>query len=273
VRSVLKVFWLMGWVPVVGLVVLSGCSVRYKETTLTERPIIAPAQPFRLLSVCLDTPPLFPEVFFRRAAAAVADRIDSSATVNSAGGIVYVSRISSNSFQDDALTIRIPAVPPDPVMPRRPQSNGDYEDADKARAYQGALATWQQQLVASHRLLGQVRHSIRQQTDKLRALPDPYDKAGADQYGCLADASTHLQQMPGERILVIVSAMVNTTFLQRTDRLNLSGVTVEVVWRTCQIASACQASNDAWGRLYRKWGARRVSFSDPAQSDVSGVQF
>ncbi len=271
-RSVLQVLHLMGCVIVAGLV-LSGCTLRYKETVLTERPIIAPAQPFRLLSVCLDTPPIFPETYFRKAAAAVADRIDLSVEVNSAGAVVYVSRISSNSFQDNALTIRIPAVPPDPLKPQRPQSNGDYGDADKARAYQGELATWQQQLKANHRVRDQVRHSVRQQTDKLRALPDPYDNAGADQYGCLADASAHLQQMPGERYLVIASAMVNTTFLQKTDTLNLSGVTVEVVWRTCQIASECQASNDAWGRLFRKLGARRVSFSDPAQSEVSGVQF
>jgi hypothetical protein len=272
VRSVLKVLSLMSCVMVVGQV-LSGCTVRYTETPLPVLPITVPAQPFRLISVCLDTPPLFPETYFRKAAGAVADRIDSSVTVNSAGAVVYVSRISSNSFQDDALTIRIPAVPPDPLMPQRPQGNGDYGDADKARAYQGELATWQQQLVANHRALAQLRHSITQQTNKLRALPDPYDNAGADQYGCLADASAHLQQMPGERILVIASAMVNTTFLQKTDRLNLSGVTVEVVWRTCQIASECQAGNDAWGRLFRRLGARRVSFSDPAQSEVSGVQF
>ena len=77
------------------------------------------------------------------------------------------------------------------------QTNGDYGDADKERAYQDALARWQQQLVDGHRHLAEVRQTIAQRTNRLRTLPDPYDARGADLLGCLADASSHLQQMPG----------------------------------------------------------------------------
>ena len=251
---------------------LSGCTVRAKPTALTEQPITAPARPFQVVEVCLDTPPLFPATYFRAAAGAVADRIDESVTVNTAGMAIYVERISSDSFQDNALAFRVPAVPPDPPMPRHPVADGGYGDAAKEQAYQDALARWQEQLVANHRLLAEARRVVARQTNRLRILADPYDARGADVFGCLADASSHLQQMTGEKVLVIASAMVNNTLRQKAV-LNLAGVTVEVVWRTCQIASVCQSEDAAWERLFRQAGARSVSIRDPEQSEVSGVQF
>src|SRR5947209_5156120 len=74
---------MLRWIALVWCVLaleagLSGCTVRAKPTTLTEQPITSPARPFRMVEVCLDTPPLFPAVYFRKAAGAVADRIDES---------------------------------------------------------------------------------------------------------------------------------------------------------------------------------------------------
>ena len=268
---------LLQWITLVWCVLavgagLSGCTVRAKPTALTEQPITAPARPFLIAEVCLDTPPLFPTIYFRKAAGAVADRIDEAVTVNTAGMAIYVDRISSDSFQDNALAFRVPAVPSDPPMPQHPKSAGDYGDAAKDQAYQDALARWQQQLVTNHRLLTKVRQVVARQTNRLRTLADLYDARGADLFGCLADASSHLQQMTGEKFLVIASALLNNTLLQKAT-LNLTGVSVEVVWRTCHIASACQANDAAWERLFRQSGARSVSIRDPEQSEVSGVQF
>jgi hypothetical protein len=253
---------------------VSGCDARPKQTAPMERPIIAPWQPSSVISACLDTPPLFPESYFRKAAAAVAEWIEKAVTVNFGGTVVYVSRISSASFEDDALTLRIPPIPADAREPTPPPSNGDYADADTVRAYQRAVATWQRTLDANHRYLAQVRHMVRQRINKLLTLADPYDDRGADVLGCLATASSHLQQTPGEKkYLVIASPMVNNVLLQKAHTLNFAGVTVEVIWRTCQIASVCQASDESWGRLFRQFGARRVSFKDPAESEASGLQF
>ena len=67
------------------LILVSGCSIKKAPTPLTEQPILAPYQPFRIVQICLDTPPIYPERLFHAAANAIADRIDSAITVNFGG--------------------------------------------------------------------------------------------------------------------------------------------------------------------------------------------
>ncbi|HYB01156.1 MAG TPA: hypothetical protein VED37_13140, partial [Ktedonobacteraceae bacterium] len=100
------------------LVLASGCSLKQSPTTLSEQIILAPYQPFRIVQICLNTPPLYPESLFRTAANTIADRIDSSITVNYAGMGVYVTLITHDSYQDDVLQFTIPSFPADPPKPQ-----------------------------------------------------------------------------------------------------------------------------------------------------------
>jgi hypothetical protein len=248
------------------LILVSGCSLKQSPTPVKEQPIIAPYQPFRIVQICLDTPPLYPERLFRAAASAIADRIDSSITVNFGGMEVYVTLITHDSYQDDPLQFSIPAFPADPSKPQFSQSDNVYNNADTNGNYQNELASWQQVLVSQHRKLAELRKQVKQYSDELRSLPDPYDDRGADVFGCLQDATLHFQQA-GEKYLLIASALMNNTDLQKSAHINLSGATVRTIWRTCQMAVTCQSGNAYWTQVFLKDGAKAVSFYDPASSD------
>jgi len=248
------------------LILVSGCGLKKPPTLLTEQIILAPYQPFRIVQICLDTPPLYPESLFRTAANAVADRIDSSITVNFGGMEVYVTLITHDSYQDDVLQFSIPAFPADPTKPQLVQSNNVYDNADTNSYYQKELAGWQLALVSQHHKLVELRKQVKQYTDKLRSLRDPYDDKGADLWGCLQDTTLHFQQA-GEKYLLIASALVNNTDLQKSAYINLSGASVRGIWRICQVAATCQASNEYWTQVFLKDGAKAVSFYDPASSD------
>jgi hypothetical protein len=248
------------------LILVSGCSLKKPPTLLTEQIILAPYQPFRIVQICLDTPPLYPERLFRTVANAVADRIDSSITVNFSGMEVYVTLITHDSYQNDVLQFLIPAFPADPSKPQFVQSNNVYNNADVNSTYQSELASWQQALVGQHHKLAELRKQVKQYTNKLRSLPDPFDDTGADLWGCLQDATLHFQPA-GEKYLLIASALVNNTDLQKSAYINLSGASVRVIWRICQVAATCQASNAYWTHVFLKDGAKAVSFYDPASSD------
>jgi hypothetical protein len=248
------------------LILVSGCSLKKPPVSLTEQPILAPYQPFRIVQICLDTPPLYPEYLFRAAANAIANRIDTSITVNFGGMEVYVTLITHDSYQEDVLQFSIPAFPADPSKPQLVQSPNVYNNADANSTYQNQLASWQQALVSQHHKLVELRKQVKQYTDKLRSLPDPYDDKGADLWGCLQDATLHFQQA-GEKYLLIASALVNNTDLQKSAHINLSGASARVIWRICHVAATCQASNAYWTQVFLKDGAKAVSFYDPASSD------
>lgn len=254
------------------LILVSGCSMKQSPTSLKEQPIHSLYQPFRIVQICLDTPPLYPAHLFRNAAKAVADRIDSAITVNFGGMEVYVTLITHNSYQDDVLQFIIPAFPADPSKPQLVQSNNVYSNADANSTYQKELDSWQQALVSQHTKLADLRKQVKQSTDKLRSLPDPYDDKGADLWGCLQDATLHFQQA-GDKYLLIASALVNNTNLQQSANINLSGASVRVIWRTCQIAATCQASNAYWTHVLLKDRAKAVSIYDPASSDTEKPTF
>src|SRR5579863_9689208 len=84
------------------MVLLSGCGTKIAAKTGPDvEPIKVPYRPFETLQVCLDTPPYFAEGMFRKAANAVADRLERSVQLNSDGMDIYVSRIASDSWHDD----------------------------------------------------------------------------------------------------------------------------------------------------------------------------
>jgi hypothetical protein len=264
------------------LILASGCSLKpvlHHSVEPNEiAPIIAPYQPFRIVQVCLDTPPLYPESLFRTAANAIADRIDSAITANFGGMEVYITLITHDSYPEDVLQFSIPAFPADPLKPQpdspKPQATPNpYEQAELDSSYTKKLASWQQELTSQHLKLAEIREQVKQQdTNKLRSLPDPYDDKGADQFGCLQNAALHFQR-PGEKYLLIASALINNTDLQKSAHINLSGAVVHVIWRPCQVAAVCQASDEYWKQTYLSYGARTVSFYDPATSNIEKPSF
>jgi hypothetical protein len=254
------------------LILVSSCTIKQSPIPLTEQPILAPYQPFRIVQVCLDTPPLYPENLFYDAVNAIADRIESSVTVNFGGIEVYVTLITHNSYQYDVLQFSIPAFPADPPKPQLVQSPNVFSNANANSTYQHELASWQLKLLSQHHQLAELRKLVKHYTDKLRSLPDPYDDKGADLWGCLQDTTLHFQQT-GEKYLLIASALVNNTDLQKSAYINLSGASVRGIWRICQVATTCQTSNAYWTHVFLKDGAKAVSFYDPASSDIEKPTF
>jgi len=265
---------------VVLLLLLCSCSLilpkAYRLPTRIEQPLSAQFQPFRSVQLCVDSPPLYPARFAREAAAALADRIDSAVNVNFGGLVVYVSYITSDSFQNAAMQFSIPAFPADPAAPQQPKLGNDpYQNADMQLAYQKAFARWQEALISQHHKLALLRAQVKQWTDKLRSLHVPYDPTGADPWGCLDDASQHFQGVTGEKYLLIASPLLSTTTLQKRDNISLAGVTVKIVWHPCvpKVASTCLANDAAWKHRLLHFGARSVTFEDVPQSQVEKPAF
>jgi len=262
------------------MLLLSRCSIlppiRHQAPKQSEQPPASPFQPFRVVQLCLDTPPLYPARLAREAAATVADRIDAAVTVNQAGLQVFVSYITSDSFQNAAFQFSVPAFPADPTPPPPPKVGDDpYQNAEMQQVYQQAFAAWQGQLIIRHHQLALLRAQIKQWTDRLRSLPVPYDNAGADPWGCLDDASVHFQGVTGEKYLLIASPLVSTTTVQKRDNLSLAQATVKIIWHTCvpAIAQTCQAHDATWKHLLLQYGAKTVTFFDVAQSRVEKPTF
>lgn len=260
-------------------VIHCGCSsiiphIEHHTPTQIEQPLVAPLQPYHVVQVCLDTPPLFSARFFREAAIAIADRVDASVTVNQFGLAVYVTLITHNSFQNDAFQFSVPAFPADPASPPPPTLGDDpYANAQSQSDYQKAFAAWQEALISQHHKLALLRAQVKKWTDTLRSLPAPFDNTGADIYGCLQDASLHFQGVTGKKILLIASPLINNTLLQASPNISLSNASVRVIWHTCTIASTCQANNAYWLHMFVKFGSKDVTFFDPAQSAVEKPTF
>lgn len=268
---------------VVAAMTLSGCVLR-TQPSLTVDPLPSVAatpsavkEPLRVLVLCLDTPPWFSSALFHKAANAVSDKIDRLVNPGFGGMYVYVIRISSSSYGDDALHVRIPAVAPEAAPPQQPQKTDDpYGYTEALRNYHAQLAQWRANVDDPYqRALAQLQRWVKSQTDQLRTLADPFDGKGSDIYGCLDKASNDFQQTPGPAttIMVLVSTMINNTAVGEGARVNLSGVKVEVMWQPCQSAAFCQTLNDGWRKVFRQFGTEDVSFKNPAVSDEVGPQF
>ncbi len=265
--------------PYILLVTLGGCSsiiphIERHTSGYIEQPIIAPLQPYRVVQVCLDTPPLFSARLFREVAKAIADRVDSSITVNQLGLAVFVTLITHDSFQNDVLQFSVPAFAADPVSPIPPKQGDDpYANAKSQSEYQKAVDAWHEVLISQHHKLELLRAQVKQWTDTMRSLPAPFDNTGADIYGCLQDASLHFQGVTGEKFLLIASPLINNTLLQASQKISLADASVRVIWHTCSIASVCQSNNAYWQHIFLKYGAKEVTFYDPAQSAVEEPTF
>ncbi len=269
---------------------LSGCGSIFPQVARAtiarpEQPILSPFQPFRLVQVCLDTPPLFSAKYFREAASAIANKVDASVMPNQGGLAVFVSLIEHDSLQTNVLSITVPALAADlqePTLqvlpnPASYQSPYDYADAvDKVKKANGQLLnTWQAQLKSNHQQLTTIRAAVKQETTKLRSLPVPFDNTGADVYGCLDLASQHFHSIKAVKTLVIASPLVNNTNSQETSTISLAGVSVKVIFHTCPqgVASVCLTNDARWKQSLLSFGVKDVSIFDPLQSETWHITF
>src|SRR5207253_8893232 len=130
------------------------------------------------------------------------------------------------------------------------QSPYDLADAvDKVKkANAQLLDTWQAQLKSNHQQLTTIRAAVKQETNKLRSLPAPFDNTGADVYGCLDLASQHSRNSKAVKTLVIASPLVNNTNSQETSNISLAGASVKVIFHACPqgVASVCLANDVRW---------------------------
>jgi hypothetical protein len=265
--------------PLVVLLIACGSILPHEapaslQPKLIEQPLVAPLQRFRIVQLCLDTPPLFPARFGYEAATALGDRVDSAVNVNFGGLLVYVSYITHDSYQNSALQFAVSSFGADPAPPTPPKKGDDpYANAQAQGVYQQAYARWQEALMSHHHQLAALRDQVKKWTNALRSLPIPYDQTGSDQFGCLQTASQHFQGVTGEKILLIASPLINNTMLQASNVISLSGARVLVIWHTCTIASVCQTNDATWKHLLLQDGAKSVAFYDVPQSEVEQPTF
>ncbi len=233
-------------------------------------------QPYRTVQACLDTPPLYPSPLFHQAAGAIADRIDQAVTANSGGLAFYLTEITSQSFQNDVLSFSVPAVAAYPSPPSPPRLTDDpYKNAALKQAYQQALLAWQQTIRTQQHNLALLQAKIKGETNTLRSLTPVVDPVADDIYGCLQEAQQHFHAASGEKVLLIASSLSNNTLLQATNRIDLTGVSVRIIFHTCvpPVAAICQANDLQWKQLFLQSGAKSVAFYDPAQEAAVPVTF
>jgi hypothetical protein len=243
-----------------------------------EVPINAPHRPYKTIVVGLDITGSYQHRFFDQAKVALADAIDRYVQPNEDGLVVYVAFIRNNSYSDDsvALVIQVPPLPADPsppVLRPMPTPTGDpYKDAAAQNQVKQAnaqvLAAYQQTLRTLHRRLADVRAQVHKQTDQLRHLVASVDAAGTDEFGFFERASQRLQAAPGDKLLIAVTDLFNTTTQEYTDGgINLQGVNVKILWHSCPSVAADCASNDVfWQHVFKEARAVSVEMDDPAQS-------
>ena len=235
-------------------------------------------RPYRVIQLCLDTPPNYPAALFHQAANRIADWISADVTVNQDGFIVYTGEITSSSFQSNVLApLQVPAIAADHQEPTRiptytPTPGQNPYAVANIQATRDALnrqtyTTWQRQLTSNHAPVAATRAKIAGALHKLRSLTPIYDDRGADAFGCLADAAQHFQSAPtAEHDLIVASPLINTTSVNQTPAIQLADAHVRVIYRTCLEAPQC-AARDAW---WKQTVSGRVCM---VQGVVSGLVF
>ena len=252
-------------------------------------PITAPFTPARLLQVCFDTYPIVSDSVFKAAVNRVADMLERPGVVNVNEGQItaYFSYIvGTNSYLKDAFSFSVPAISadennvtlsptPDPV---KFQNQYDYANAQATvtSANTTPIAAQQEQLKSNHTALDTAKTLIKSYIEnKLRILPNVHDSSLEDVKGCLQAATERLQiqGFQGRKTLIIASPLVH--MLDSTTGINLSGVHVIVIFKTCQLASSDDCINQAneWKQTFLRLGVSQVSIFDPLASTVNNLSF
>ncbi len=279
VHNIIRYKWAGLLLPLVVVVVMfhssivgfltGGTQAVQEQGSQTPLSITSPATRPTVVQLCFDTEPLYPSSLAHAAAVALADKIDASTTFNTSGLVFFSSFLTSHSYGNNAVSFSVPAVVPLPAQPVQPHSSDPYKESLYKKAYEKAVASWQQTVHTMQGQLHTLQAQVHEETNKLRTLHFPFDAKGSDVLGCLADASSNFQGVKGVKVLLIASDLINTTSQHDIGSLSLAGVAARIFYHTCIGSVAdCQARDSYWKTYLLRVGARSVQFFTPAQSSA-----
>jgi hypothetical protein len=238
------------------------------DPTATPIPTPIPLAPVKVVVVCVDETPSYPEALFRSAVNKTADWAAQLVQPDQAGALIYVRYINSDSYADTsaaALTVTIPPIGPLPaptvgISTPAPLHAQDAQTATVAtretRTAYGAQATAVADLVAA------ARAKVAPQLQKLRALPYNVN-APSDIWGCPQRATEIFAdpQFGGQahKYLVMASDM-QSEGMQNQAVVRLHGVKVYVINFLCEDVYSCNSTRDYWTTNLLGAGATSVTF-------------
>jgi len=253
--------------PVLVVLMLCSCGIlppqHHQPSNDSEKQLVAP-KPFLALVVYLDNTLSFPVQYQQEAASNIADRIQSYISPGMAGMFVDVSLIEVNSLQNAYVSFSVPAIQ---AIPPKPQPGNDpYQ-------YATALQEWKKTVAQINGLVTSVRATIKPYLDKMRSL-HLQEVGGTDLPGSADSAAAEFSHFPtGNKMLLYVSDMQSNVNTQFSTHINLYGAKVRVIYRVCQIESACEQNDGLWTKQFRAWGASSYEAFDPAQSHAEHITF
>ena len=255
------------------LVVLFGCGS--KPNSLPPPTIANPAyRPIVVIDAEIDTPPNYR--LGHTVALALANKIDELATrVNSAGLVIFVCRISSQSWQDCPVSFKTPAIPAWVLPPSDPATHcgpDPYQCSKLKQEYQKALTAWNVIHVGQVRALEQVRAYVHTLTDKIRDdMKFSWDNKGSDIFNALATCANNLQGINAPyKFCLLATDFISTT--QQQGSLSLAGVRVVAAFHTCSDNAFCQQSTSYWAHIARSAGAVSFTSYSVSQTEAFGLQ-
>jgi len=252
------------------LLIFASCS----KIPAQQRPTISNPVPRPLIAVDveIDTPPDY--TIGHTVALALANKIDELATrVNSAGLVIFVCRISSNSWDDCPVSFKTPAVAAWVLPPAVPVCGNDpYACSNLKKQYQKDFAAWKVVHAGQERALEQTRAYVHTLTDKIRTtMKFQWDNRGSDIFGALATGAQNLQGINAQyKYLLLATDFISTTTQQGS--FSLAGCRVVSVFRTASSNAVSQQSNSYWSNVARSAGAVSFTSYSVSQSEAVGLQ-
>jgi hypothetical protein len=223
-----------------------------------------PYKSFLALHICGDNTLSYPVQFLQEAARNIADRINSFIAPNMGGMFVDFSLIEANSLQDTFVTFSTPAIQ---NIPPKPQAGND------PYSYAKALSDWEKTVPKINSLVTSVRANIKPSLDKMRSI-HLQEVGGTDIPGCADTAASEFAHFSsGNKILLYISDMQGNIDVNFSKHINLNGAKVVVIFRPCQVQSACEQNDAFWKQQFTAWGSSSVSFYSPAESEAEKITF
>lgn len=256
---------------IVFVLLLSGCSKPNTSPTPTlSNPL--PRSPVAI-AIEIDTSPLY--TLGHTVALAIAYKIDELATrINSQGLVIFVCRISSQSWQDCPVSFQTPAIPawvlPPPDLTAHCGSD-PFACSKLKQQYKKDLAAWKIVHASQVRALEQTRAYVHTLTDKIRTMKFQYDDKGSDIWNAVATGASNLQGINSLlKYLILATDFISTT--QERGSFSLAGVHVVSIFRTCSDNGVCQHSNSYWSHIVRRAGAISFTSYSVPQSQALGLE-
>jgi hypothetical protein len=228
---------------------------------------------------CNDDSAQYPPELFQAANAFIAHTLDAALRSGQDGVDLYVTYLVA-PFQSTPLVIQIPAIVPDPTPPAltpTPHATGTpdvyQQGAQQAKvnaANSAATKQYQQDLAVRQAQLSDARSKLRTQLDALTGLNPTRSNTRASVWGCISLASHRFNNVPGEKWIIISSALANSNDVNAGYWYRMDGIHVRVIDMACQNAPECKSKENTWARIFHSTGAADALFYDAGESQTLG---